>query len=738
MKRIISIIVFSLLLFPLFSQNILQLHSNGSVVFSKETSEINDISFSGNYSIITHEDGVFQYMIAMMDSVTFLGASDTNTRIYITYQNSGVSIINPMSSQGVSVTADGADVTVVSTAGISGIEYILSGSTSDGSLTVSSDRNFKLTMNGVSITNPAGPAIHVVLDEKVTVNLVDGTTNTLADASGHTMKAAFQSKGQLVFNGNGSLQVTGNAKNGIHSDDYVQINSGNINVLSAVNDGIHCDYFIMNNGQLAVNNVGGDAVDGDEGFIQISGGTINITIPTADTKGLKCDSTITIDGGEITMTVAGNQSKGIKSGMNTFINGGTINITASGTVVLETVDGYTNRYNPAYCSAIKSDAQIVINGGNTTLNCTSANKGGKGLSADGDIIINDGYVTITTAGAGATYTNASGTTDSYTCACIKGDANVYLYGGTINCSSSGSGGKGINVEGALTIGNPGANDDLLNLTVGTSGAQFQVSSSSGGGGGWPPGPGGNSGDYANPKAIKSVGNLTINSGTITVNCTQTGEGGEGVESKSILTINGGQLTIISVGDDAINASSQLHINGGTTYVASTNNDAIDSNGPMYITGGLTIAAANKSPEEAFDCDNYTFGITGGTIVGTAVSGNMFSSPTASACTQHSLKYTHAANNAIQIIRSSDNQVVLTFQVPALSSGGGGGWPGGGSSSAVMTFTSPEFTSGSYTLKYGGTISGGTNFHNYYTGATYSGGSTKTFTVGTSYSITSVN
>ena len=725
-----------LLLFsPIFGQNLLHLHSNGSVVFEKDITEIDSIKFNSTNSIFNYGTDNFEFLIADMDSVTFSTDSMMNKIVYITYQNTTVSITNPLASRGVTVTADGTDVVVVTTAGITGIEYVLSGSTDDGSLSITSDHNFKITMNGVSITNPSGPAIQSVIDQKVTVNLVDGTTNVLADASGHTKKAAFQSKGQLIFRGNGTLQVTGNAKNGIHSDDYIKINSGNINVLSAVDDGLHCDYFIMNDGQLTVNNVGSDAVDGDEGFIQINGGTIHITLPTADTKGLKCDSTVTIDGGNITMSVSGNQCKGIKSGKSTYINGGVINITASGSVVLEAIEGYTNRYNPAYCSAVKSDSMIVINGGNTTLTCTSANKGGKGLSADGDIVVNDGYVTITTAGAGATYTNASGTTDSYTCACIKGDANVYLYGGIINCSSSGSGGKGVNVEGTLTIGHVDADNDSLNLTVGTSGAQFSVSGSSSGG--WPPGPGGNSGDYANPKAIKSMGNLTINSGTITVNCTQTGEGGEGIESKAILNINGGLLNITSVGDDAINASSRLNINGGTTYATSTNNDAIDCNGPMYITGGFTIAAANKSPEEAFDCDNYTFGITGGTIVGTAVSGNMFSSPTASACTQHSLKYTHAANNAVQIIRNSDNQVVLTFKVPTLSSSGGG-FPGGGSSSAVMTFSSPEFTAGSYTLKYGGTISGGTNFHNYYTGATYTGGSSKTFTVGSAFSITSVN
>lgn len=725
MKKIITIIGLLLLLLPSFGQNLLHLYHGNTVIFEKSINELDSIKFNGYNSIFNYDNDQMMFAIAEIDSITFSPDSLMNGRIiYITYQGNSVLITNPLASQGVSVTADGADVVVVTTAGITGIEYVLSGSTTAGSLSITSDKNFKITMDGVSITNPNGPAIQSVLDQKVTVYLVNGTTNVLADASGHAKKAAFQSKGQLIFNGTGTLQVTGNTKNSIHSDDYVQINSGNISVLSAVNDGIHCDYFIMNDGQLTVNNVGSDAVDGDEGFIKINGGTINITLPTADTKGLKCDSTITIDGGTITMTVAGDQGKGIKSGKNTYINGGTINITASGSVVMETVTGYTNRYNPAYCSAIKSDSMIIINGGNTTLNCTSANKGGKGLSADGDIIINDGYVTITTAGAGATYTNASGTTDSYTCACIKGDANVYLYGGTINCSSSGSGGKGINVEGALTIGQANADDELLNLTVGTSGSQFQVSGSSGGGGGWPPGPGGNSGDYANPKAIKSVGNLTVNSGVITVNCTQSGEGGEGIESKSVLTINGGQLEITSAGDDAINASNQLYIHGGTIYCSSNSNDGLDCNGPLTITGGMLVSNGSRSPEEGIDCDNYTLTFSGGVIIGTGGGAS-----TNFAGGQKVVKYTGAGNRAVQIVNSA-NQVIMTYQIPALTGSGGGG-SGGGSSSVTMVFSDPQLTTGTYTLKYGGTISGGTNFHGYYTGATYTGGSSKTFTISSS-------
>lgn len=129
----------------------------------------------------------------------------------------------------------------------------------------------------------------------------------------------------------------------------------------------------------------------------------------------------------------------------------------------------------------------------------------------------------------------------------------------------------------------------------------------------------------------------------------------------------GDLTITSVGNDAINA-------------ASTNNDAIGCNGNMYVTGGFTIASASKSPEEAFDCDNNTFGITGGTLIGTAPS-RMYSYPTASACTQHSLLYTHSGNNAIQILNSSGDEIV-SFKIPSIS--GGAGWDGSSSVAFIIT------------------------------------------------------
>ncbi len=698
-------------------------HYSGNI-YSERIENIDSISFPNTISIVHNHTGEpeFQFPISGIDSITFSDEApqaDTGNIVYIIYNNDEVTIINPYANAGLEITTDGAAVVVNDTSGIRDITYHLSGSTDNGSLTMSNDKRFNLIFSGVSITNPSGPAIQVLLDVKVSVTLED--ESYLADGSSHTEKAAFASKGQIIFSGSGTLHVAGNANHAIFSSDYVRLLSGNIIISNAVNDGIHGDYFQMYGGSVDItaNSAG---IDGDNGFIEINNGNVNITTPQNDGKSLKCDSTITINGGDIELTVSGAQAKGMKSAQGVILNGGKIKITASGgTVVTDNT--------PAYCTGIKSDSIVEINAGtDLTIQCTSTNNGGKGISADDNIIINGGSINITTAGNGATYTNTSNQTDSYASSCINSDGNIIINAGNITCSSSGTGAKCIKCDGTLTIGILDADNEDLTINATTSGERFLVSGSSGGGGGWPPGPGGSSGDYANPKAIKSVGNLTINSGTIIVNCNQSNEGGEGIESKAQLTINGGNLEIFSNYDDAINASNRITINGGQTYAQSNNNDGIDSNGDMYINGGLTISSGARAPEEGFDCDQNTFKITGGIIVGT---GGATSNPSSS-CTQKAIKYTGSAGNAICIYNSS-NTPILTFQLPTFNgNSGGGGFPGGGGgSSMVMLFSDPAITTGSYTLKYGGTISGGTYFHGYYTGATYSGGSSKSFNVSSS-------
>ena len=415
-------------------------------------------------------------------------------------------------------------------------------------------------------------------------------------------------------------------------------------------------------------------------------------------------------------------SKGIKADGDINISGGTIDITSSGSTVLQLVN---NQNEPAYCTAIKCDTDINITGGDFTITLPTTNHGGKSISADGNLSISGGDFTITTQGDGATYTISGNNKDAYTSSCLKSEGNMELLGGNFNLTSTGRGGKGINVGGTLVIGQEGANNDDLTLNVTTSGERITITQ--GGGGPW------GGGDYANPKGVKAQGNLTINSGNITVHCTQTqNEGGECIESKATLTINGGNIEAYSVKDDAVNAAQNLTINGGIYYAHSDNNDGTDSNGTMFLNGGLNISNGARQPEEGFDCDNNQFKITGSTSIGT---GGGTSNPSQNVCTQPSLKINTQHGYAIQILKS-DGTVICTYQCPTFT-GGGGGWPGGGNN-MVMLFTDPQLQTGqSYTVKYNGTISGGTNWNGYYTGnVTYTGG--QSVNVNVNSMVTTVN
>jgi hypothetical protein len=429
---------------------------------------------------------------------------------------------------------------------------------------------------------------------------------------------------------------------------------------------------------------------------------MDITLATEDTKGLKCDDYLTISGGEVNLTVSGDQCKGIKTKATMTMTGGKINANLSGKVVLVDSD-------PSYCAAIKTqdfsmtDGEIVIN---------HTGEAGKGISVDGNCTFNGGNVTITASGNGAAYTDANGDNDSYSSTCITIDGDLNLVDGTFVLNNSGSAGKCIKVDGAAVFGDA---DHSPSIEAHTTGARILESSSTGGNwGGWGPGGGGNSADYANPKVIKVTGNLTVDNGNFTLTASQ--DGGEGLESKDTLTINGGELDIQTY-DDAINAANAIVINGGRTYCKASGNDGIDSNGTITINGGLVVSIGAKSPEEGFDCDYNTFKITGGTIFGI---GGDTSNPTTSVCTQPSVKYSASlSQNSTITLTDNDGNHILSFKNPVNYGG-----------RATMLFTSPKIVKGSsYKLYTGGTVSDGDQFHELTVEGSYTAGSQATsFTV----------
>lgn len=664
MKKILPIITVTAAVAAMAADDAIYVAGTDGQTVGASLNAVDSLSFTeGSDSLLLSVGGtLMKQSLADVDSVYF---DNLAKKIVINYTADGVKILNPKVFDGVYIDVDGDDVIVTSTASDE-FEYVLQGESSDGMFKIYSDKKFILTLNGLTLTNNDGPAINIQSGKKTTLTLADGTVNNLTDGAKYTacgeedMKATLFSEGQIVVEGNGTLNVNGLKKHGICSDDYVKVNSGTINILSAASDGIHANDYVSINGGVLNITASSDGIDGDEGYVEINGGETTVNISTDACKGVKCDGAITMTDGSLTVNTSGG---------------------------VEVTDG-----DPSYCTAVKTDADFSISGG--TLTIVSTGEAGKGISVDGNVNITGGVVNISTSGNGSTYTNTESATDSYSATGIKADGNINILAGQVTVTASGSAGKGISADGTLTIGDA---DNSPTINVTTTGKKFYVSGY------------GESADYANPKAIKAEGDLTVNNGQITVKCTQ--DGGEGLESKATLTINGGVVEAETY-DDCINASTNITINGGKVYCNSSGNDGIDSNGTLTVTGGLVLSSGTTAPEEGFDCDQNTFTITGGVLVGT---GGDSSKPTESACTQNSVFYTASLSGKLIHIEDASGNTVLTYQVPSKYNG-----------SVKLLFSDAAIAQGTtYTIYTGGTVTGAEEFHGYYTGGTYSGGTTAT-------------
>jgi hypothetical protein len=648
----------------------------------------------------------------------YVETAEFTSTVKVAFSGTSATIING-AGDGLSYTQDGAGIVI--TSAVAGVEYVISGTSAGGYVNIISDLATKVTLNGLTLASTNGPAIAVQCSNRCYVVLAEGSANALSDTSTYTRfgEGTLYSSGPMIFSGRGSLALTGKKKHAVYSGTYIRMLDGDVAVAAAAKDGLHCsEFFRMDNGSLIVAATG-DAIDADEGYVMINGGSINIASSTDNVKGITCDGTLTVNGGAVNMTVSGVQSKGLKTGNMTF-NGGTLLFNLSGSPYLETVQNITtngstittNTYvDPSSCTAIKCDSNITVNAGVMTI--THSGVAGKGISADGNIVIRGGKLDIVTSGTcSATFIGEEGVLDVAAADCLKADGNLEILGGTITATSTGNAGDGISADGYAIIGVAGVSDTPV-INVATRGQKVFLYGS------------GMSAEYSNPKAFKAVGNLTFNGGVFRGSTKN--DGGEGMESKANLVINGGTIEITAY-DDCINASSNITINGGNIYCYSTGNDGIDSNGTLKITGGTIVSSGTTAPEEGLDCDQNTFTITGGIIVGT---GGATSTPTAASCTQRSVKYTGTGTAGVILQVKSASGDNLVYKIPRSYSGGGQGGPGGpgGSGGMVLLFSNPGLASGTtYTIMTGVTISGGTEFHGLYTGATVSGGTTlKTFT-----------
>ena len=303
---------------------------------------------------------------------------------------------------------------------------------------------------------------------------------------------------------------------------------------------------------------------------------------------------------------------------------------------------------------IKANDGIFINGG--IINVEVSAEAAKGINCESNIMVNGGRTTVITTGSG-TYD----TTDKEAkgAACIKADSAFTINAGELYLKSTGSGGKGINVDTE-------ANFTGGNVYIVTEGGQYKSNN-----------------DTSSPKCIKADGNINISGGTIWVRTS--GYNGEGIETKSTMNISGGQVASYAY-DDAINSKSDMTITGGYVYAQGQHNDGLDANGNMYIKGGLIYAICSGTPEVAIDANTEggkKLYLSGGTVV--AVGGLEGGSSLTQSCYQAS---SWSKNTWYTLTYDSNT---FSFKTPS----------SGGSGLVVSAAATPTLASGT-------TVSGGTS------------------------------
>jgi len=349
----------------------------------------------------------------------------------IVFNGSSATYNIPDTVSGVAIGKNGAKVTVVSSTTTNEYTFRVSGSTTNGSLTINGQYKMKLELAGLTLTNASnGAAIDIECSKRIDVVLDSGTVNTICDSPKGSHTGAFYIKGHAEFKGKGTLNVTGMKKHAIKVGEYCELkkSAGTINILGAVSDGIHCgegkvkdtgNYFRMSGGTLNISGVGGDGIDSDDyGVVSIDSGTVSISVPD-DAVGLKADSTVSISGGKVIIDVPGQDSKAIRANHAVNISGGENILTVGG-------DGSkgikANRY---------TTGSTVLNGGNLT--------------------ISGGITDITVTGGNIIATDAKGVADTTKCMGISVDADFLMTDGTVTITTKGNEARTYNVKGEETL-----------------------------------------------------------------------------------------------------------------------------------------------------------------------------------------------------------------------------------------------------------------------------------------------
>lgn len=549
MKKVIPLIISLLLAIAVQAQTLNVVV--GSVTYQFPAEQAGEMTYADGTTLTILNKA---FTLSDITKMYIDDATVTENQVGVVYSGTSAAVtVAGNVAQYITASVSGAHVNIEQSTDLAQeITYKLSGTSTDGEFYMAGSYKATLELNGLTLTNStpvsSGAAIHIQNGKRINIKVVEGTTNTLTDAASGSQKGCLYVKGHAEFKQKGTLNVYGNVKHAIKAGEYITVKNATINVKSAAGDGINCaQFFAMESGKVSISGTSDDGIqcdlegtestgettdheDEDSGNIYIAGGTLTIDVTATAAKGIKCEGDMQISGGSITVTTSGSGEW----------------------------DSTDQETKAAAC--MSADGSISISGGE--LNLTSTGSGGKGIKCDDTLIISDGTVTVKTTG-GLYYNN--GTTE-----------NTNYTGDTDRISSSYySSPKGIKAGTKTENGNNTTYSGDLQITGGT----VNVTTT------------GNNGE-----GIESKNTLTISGGTVTVNSQD-----DGINSARAMYLKGGTITVVAKNNDAIDANANMYISGGTIIACGAQGaecglDAAEGYHLLYITGGnvLAIAANNNS------------------------------------------------------------------------------------------------------------------------------------------------
>ena len=569
MKRILLILLFIISVNEINAQKKLCIYNSDGSIITYNTTDIDSIKFSPDEidMLLYQGEDLDSFIVAEIDSIRFKPIEDyESSAIYIDYKEELATVRHNITSEDFIVTIDGADVSIVTNAAIEGLQYYLSGTTSNGSLSLESDMTYDVILNNVEITSTTTVPLNLPKNIERNIIIANGTTNILTDNTDSDGKAVINTKGATNIKGHGSLTINANKKHGISSDNNINIADAtlNINHTAEASKGLksdaniitdNTDITIVSSGSLTLEelDLGYDAtyctaIGADLNF-EMNGGNLSITLPESNVagRGIKVDGDISIFNGNVNIVS--------HSGGDTYTNS----------------EGEADSYKS---SCIKADGNIYLYDGNITLLATG--DAGKCVNADGEIHLgkeneeNSLVLDLKTTGKKFYESGYGEDADYANPKALTAEGNLYVYGGNINIYTENDGGEGLESKDTVYIKGGyiiiDVYDDAIN---GKSHVQFDGGTL-----------------YANARgndAIDSNGTITINGGLL-VAAGQTAPEGSFDCDQNTFKITGG--VAVGIGGALSNPTASSCTQRSLVYNGITKGTAlniVDSNGNELLT-----------------------------------------------------------------------------------------------------------------------------------------------------------